>query len=461
MIDKFTDMMRHDVSLNFANDLGPLDLSAHSTGIGGVHPMAMPEAVVEGMKQIKPGLIRIFLQEFFFIYNDDGSFDWSRLDPYMDAVAATGAKIMASICIKPHALYPVVDEDIFMPDDIEKWQYIVAELVKRYSVDRDYVSHWSVLNETNIGEYGGCAHHITTPEDFYDFYKITIPPILKTAPHCQVGGPSYAGGFESAAKYIGRFAELCEQNGTQLDFVNYNAYLDDPAAHVRSGKLVREAISGLKKYIDLYITELNVGIGGEVSIEEHPYTAKRAASLAATVLGLYEAGDVTGTFQYHIYDQFCDPRLFAPFYAIHRYMAYHWNDEPHRLGLFDLDGRPRPQFHMYDMLCKLKGQRYSVTAKCDHLHMIGSRVGDDAMRVMISNYMTQGGQDCVLNFAAADMPEGIYRMTVTRIDDEQVYETTTLKPVEVRTTYVHKDYKCSVYAPKDCVILVEWVKQPE
>ena len=462
MIDRFTNMIRHEVKLDFAKDQGKLDLSYHSTGIGGVHPMAMPKPVVEGMKLLKPKLIRIFLQEFFFIYKDDGSFDWSALDAYMDAIVETGAKIMASICIKPHALYPIVDQDIVMPNDVEKWQYIIKALVNRYSVERDYVSHWSVLNETNIGEWGGCPQHIVDPDDYYQFYKMTIPPILEVAPHCQVGGPSYAGGFEGAAKYIARFAELCEQAGTQLDFVNYNAYLDDHRQHARSAKMVREAISGLKKPVDLYITELNVGLGGEPSVEEKPYSAKRASSLAATLLALHEAGDLTGTFQYHIYDQFCDPRLFAPFYAGHTsIMGFHWNDEPHRLGLFDLDGRPRPQFHMYDMMQKLEGQRYSVTTNNESLHVIGSRNGDEALRVMIANFMPNGGQDAVLNFVASGMPEGIYRMTVTRIDDEQCYQTTSLKPTEARTTYIHKDYKCSVYAPADSVVFVEWEKVVE
>jgi hypothetical protein len=35
-------------------------------GIGGVHPMPAPKPVVEGVAALKPKLIRIFLQEFFY-----------------------------------------------------------------------------------------------------------------------------------------------------------------------------------------------------------------------------------------------------------------------------------------------------------------------------------------------------------------------------------------------------------
>jgi hypothetical protein len=73
--------------------------------------------VVEGIRGLKPRLIRLFLQEFFQIYPDHGSFDWTRLDPYMEAMARTGAHVVASICIKPQVLFPLVDHALWQPND--------------------------------------------------------------------------------------------------------------------------------------------------------------------------------------------------------------------------------------------------------------------------------------------------------------------------------------------------------
>jgi len=458
MVDRFTDMRTHEIELDCTRDLGELNLRYHSTGIGGVHPMAMPDPIVEGIKGLDFPLIRIFLQEFFFIYKDDCSFNWATLDAYMDAAHATGAKIMASICLKPHALYPVVDEDVWKPNDILKWQHVIRELVKRYSVERDYVSHWSVGNETNIGEWGGCPFRITSPDDFFEYYKLTIKPILETMPNAKVGGPSYAG-THGASEYIGRFVELCKAQSLQLDFVSYNMYSDDPVQWAGDAAKIKAAAAVYDEKIEIYVTELNIGIGNEASVEEKAYDAKRAAGLAAILLALHEGGAINGTFQYHAYDQFCDPRLFAPFYAKHRYMAEHWNDIPHRLGLFDLNGVPRPQYFVYDMLKKLAPCRVAVNVKCDTLYMIASRDKDKRVTIFTSNYAVAGAQDAILKFQSRGMPEGIYRMHVNRIDSERKWDKTKLIPVEDRVTYVHDDFHFTVFAPKNSVLFIEFNRE--
>ena len=351
MTDRFTDMLRHKLIIDWEEDLGPVDLRNHSTGIGGIHSMPAPLPVVEAIAGLKPRLIRIFLQEFFYIYPDHGVFDWSKMDAYMDAVHAMGADIMATICIKPKVLYPVVDETIWMPNDIKEWQDVIRALVSRYSKDKPYVTHWGITNEMNIGEYGGCPYLIKNPGDYFEYYKITSEPIREVLPGVKVGGPHYAG-IQDGPEYLARFVELCSQNNIKLDFTCYNMYSNDPVEHKNGARAIRDAVSKFNPDIELYITELNIGISEEVSLEEKAYDPKRAACLAATILEFHEDGALDGSFQYHTYDQWNDPREFAPFYAITRYMAHHWNDQPHRLGLLDLNGNTRPQYFFINYYMK-------------------------------------------------------------------------------------------------------------
>jgi hypothetical protein len=98
-----------EVAVDLAVDEGPLELWRHSLGHGGINPLPLPDRVVRGTARLKPRLIRIFIQEFFQVYPEHGRFDWSRLDPYMDALARTGAKVIAAITIKPRPLFPTVD----------------------------------------------------------------------------------------------------------------------------------------------------------------------------------------------------------------------------------------------------------------------------------------------------------------------------------------------------------------
>jgi len=149
MIDRFTFMLKRPLSVDWSRDLGPLDLRNHALGIGGVHSMPAPRAVVEAAAALRPRMIRIFLQEFFYIYPDHGVFDWSRMDAYMDAVHAMGGAIMASIYIKPKVLYPAIDEYVWRPNNVTEWQDVIRAMALRYSVEKPYVTHWAVANEMN------------------------------------------------------------------------------------------------------------------------------------------------------------------------------------------------------------------------------------------------------------------------------------------------------------------------
>jgi len=463
MTDRFTSMLRRNLKANWNTDLGPLDLRNHSIGIGGVHSGPMPAKVIEATAALKPRLIRIFLQEFFYIYPGRGIFDWSKMDAYMDAARATGAEIMASICIKPNALYPNVDEKIWMPNDVCEWQELIRRMVLRYSREKNYVTHWAVANETNIGEWGGCPYLIESPDDFFEYYKITAAPIRDALPEVKVGGPSHAGG--DAAEYLSRFVGLCKSNNVPVDFVCYNAYRDDPDAHAADARLIREALEKHDKEINLYMTEFNIGIGEELSLEEKAYDPKRAACQASSILAFREDGKLDGSFQYHIYDQMNDPNEFAPWYARTRYMAEHWNDVPHRCGLLDQSGKPRPQYFLYKMIYELTGRRVVLSGTDAVLRGVASRSADGKLFLFLSNYAERGTQDAVAKIYFENAPEGVYRLNVYRIDGESSARMKAARPEEIsyclpacenRPVYVHPDFHFDVFTPADSATLIDF-----
>jgi hypothetical protein len=149
-------------------DEGPLELWRHGVGHGGVNSDPLPGRVVAGAAKLRPRLVRIFIQEFFRVYPEHGKLDWSRLDPYLDSFARTGAKVVAAITIKPKPLFPRIDATIWRPTDVSEWQRVIAAMVQRYSVDRPIVTHWEIGNETDIGENGGCPYLIPNPDDYLE-----------------------------------------------------------------------------------------------------------------------------------------------------------------------------------------------------------------------------------------------------------------------------------------------------
>ena len=458
MTNKFTNMLRRQLTVNWDKNSKPVDMKQHSLGIGGVHSMPAPKAIVKQTAMLKPRLVRIFLQEFFYVYESPGVYNWAKMDAYMDAVHAMGADIMASICLKPQALFPEINEKICLPNDTAQWQNLIRALVTRYSIDKPYVTHWAIANEVNIGEWGGCPYLIESPDDYFEYYKLTVAPIREVLPDIKIGGPSYAGGGEDCAKYLARFVELCKKENVQVDFVTYNVYTDNPAGNAADGRAIRDALDEINPGVELFITEFNTFVFDDLSLEESAYDPRRSACQAACILALYDENCVTGTFQYHIYDQWCDPREFAPWYSRTRYMAEHWNDSAHRLGLMDLDGKPRPQYYLYRMLYALEGTQVEMLGTDELLRGISCKGDDGWLSMFITNYDVHGGCDFVSQIRFENAPEGVYRLTVYRLDAEtsaRIKSSSEFDPVESRVVYVHPDFHFDIFTPADSVTLIQ------
>jgi len=465
-------MPRRVLNVDWAKDAGPLDMRYHSMGIGGISSLPPSAKIVDKMALLKPRFIRIFLQEYFYIYPKHGVYDWSRLDPYMDAVHAMGGDIMASICIKPKVLYPELDESIWMPNDVTEWQELIRALVLRYSKEKPYVTHWAIANEQNIGELGGCPYLIEDPDDYFKYYKLTAAPIREALPGIKVGGPSNASGAgnslydDGTADYLARFVELCKLHNEPVDFVCYNRYSDDPATHAFIGRRVRNALDKHNPDVKLYMTEFNNAliINSNPSLEEDAFDPARPASLAASILAFHEDGCLDGSFEYHIYDQNNDPNEFAPWYSRVRYMAEHWNDIPHRLGLFDLDGKARPLYCMYHMLYEMIGKRIIMSGTDHILRGIASINQDRTMSMFLTNFSVEGSYDSVTQFKFKNTEKGMYRVIVTRIDREtathmKMNSIDMIEPVENRLVYAYPDFHFDVFTPADSVTLIQLVKQ--
>ena len=441
-------MIRAQVQADRAQ--GMLDYHRQMVGIGGSNAAPMPEPVRKPVAALKRKMVRVFLQEYFFVYPDHNVFDWSRLDAFMDSLAETGCQVMASICLKPHVLYPVIDPRVFMPNDVNEWQKLVEELVRRYSVERKLVTHWGILNETNIGEDGGCPHEIRDPDDYYHFYVMTAAAVRKAWPEAKVGGPSTAG---MDAAFVGRFVELCEKNHTPLDFICYNIYSGDPEDHVSAALQAHEMVRKLDHTVEVYQTELNTWFP-HAYVEEAAYSGRYAASLAAVLMELNDT-PITGSFQFDMYDTYVDPDDFEKFYSKVPFMLRHWNEIPHRFGLFDLDGRVRPQYFVYKLLSEMEGERLACTAEDEQIRMAAAQK-DGTYRVLLTNYGLKSTEDKVVNLMFSQVRRGLYRLEVFRIDDQRegLKNPFAMEPVESRLTFILPEYSAHILLPADSVTLV-------
>ncbi|QHT62447.1 hypothetical protein GXP70_22320 [Paenibacillus lycopersici] len=425
----------------------------HSIGHGGINNSPLPEKVVQGARLLKPRLLRTFIQEFFDFYPDHGVFDWSKLDPYMDALHRTGADVVGCITFKPPVLYPVIDQAIWRPASVEEWQTVIYELVRRYSVERKIVTYWEIGNETDIGEWGGCPYLIKEAEDYLEYYNFTKEPILRAFPEARIGGPAIAS-FEDPLLFD--FIDLCHRTGTRLDFVSWHLYHDDPDRHK---ELVLRAKERLAQFggtrPEMLVTEWSKSFD-PVSIEELAMMPRRAAATAAALLAMTEAG-LDWSFYYHVWDQAVFPEQFESFYKDPSIMTVHWNEIPHRFGLFGVAEEIRPQYFVYRMYVRM-GETLVKAGADDPDIRVCAVTGEDKLSVMLVNYNVSASSDRVATVHIDSLTPGRKRLLVYRIDEQRMWdeERMELLPCERRDLGTLEDgkYRFQVYCPADSVTFV-------
>jgi xylan 1,4-beta-xylosidase len=443
----------------------PFEPWRHGIGLGGVTHEPLPDGPVKALGKLKPRLVRIFLQEYFSVYPDHGVFDWSRLDPYMDALAGMGCKVLATVNLKPPVLYPRIDETAWLPNNAEEYQDVIRALVKRYSVDRRIVTHWEHANETDIGENGGCPFLITTAEENHSFYKMLIKPVLEVFPEAKVGGPAIA---DSGSPILKGFIRLCHDEKTPLHFVSWHSYNNDCRAFARQIESVRGMISIFDEAQrpELMINEMNKGFDFQdtehpsyhlLSVEEQAHQPVRAAFLAANLIAMTDAR-LDWSHYYHAWDSSMRPVEFARFFSpsgVREVMYRHWNESPHRFGLFSDDGRIRPQYFVYSLLKKMEGDRVSCIVESGGISSLATR-REGQVAVLLANYGPAANSNRIVILQFSGLKPGMKRMTLFRIDGDRLWDERELelKPVESRRVHVMPEFQCQAFCPENSVVAV-------
>jgi hypothetical protein len=450
---EISSLARKEVLIDAGATQGPLEWWRHALGHGGINTLPLPPRVVEGVAKLKPRLIRVFLQEHFAIYPDHGRFDWTRLDPFLEAMARTGAKVVAAITIKPKVLFPKVDHAIWRPNNTAEWQRVIYELVKRYSVDKPIVTHWEIGNETDIGESGGSPYLIPDPADYAEHYRMTIKPIREAFPSAKVGGPASCWVDNEPLPGL---IKACRETGTPLDFISWHCYHDDPARHalgVKNAKALLEGFPGRRP--EMLVTEWSKSFD-RVSFEDLAFEPRRAAIIAAAILAMIEAG-LDWSFYYHIWDQVFYPEPFRPFFSEEGIggMETHWNRVPHRFGLFGVGEEVRPQYFVYQMLGRAGEERIAAQSDDGDLRVLAGRA-EGRLAALIVNLGLEQSRPMLVTLRLSGLAPGGKTLTVHRIDASRRWSQDALElvPVERRETYAPADFHCQLYCPADSVALL-------
>ena len=472
----YTKLPRTIVTVSSATLTGPFEAWRNTIGQGGVNSLPLPEKVIQGTRKLKPRLMRIFLQQYFDIYPDHGVFNWEKLDAYIDSFAQTGTKLLATINFKPPVLFPDNDQDAWRPNDVAEWQNLIYQLVRRYSVERPIVTHWEHANEADFGWWGGCPFRFGSLEESHEFYQMLIQPILQAYPQAKVGGPCPA-----MLKEVPGFIELCARHGTQLDFVSFHGYTSNLEAYHSMSETIDAVLDSFPgKRPELMMDEWNQSFPPNfstefdprsvapfsaqeydlLSVEEMAMQGRRAAAVAKIILTMLDT-PLDYSFYFLLWDNCMFnaefPSFFSPDFA-RAVMYQHWNEKPHRFGLFSESGKVRPQYFVYQMFARMGEERVQSSSPLADLTTLAVRAkrGENRITTMIVNYDSEASQDRIVKVHFSELQPGTRYLTAFRIDDNQRWseETLELIPVDERRVDVLTDFEYQFYSPADSVLLV-------
>src|SRR5205814_3384990 len=133
-----------EVTVSFTNRLGPLEIHKMALGQGGLSEEPMWDSRVAEIRALKPGLIRLFIQEYFDLLPERGRYHFDTLDRSVDTILQTGAQPLMCICFNPRELFPKLDHDIVEPTDYGAWQEFIFALVRHYREHGNRIRFWDV-----------------------------------------------------------------------------------------------------------------------------------------------------------------------------------------------------------------------------------------------------------------------------------------------------------------------------
>ncbi len=355
------------------------DVRRHALGQGGIDDIPLSEPVIERLRNLKPRLIRLFVQEYYRMYPRR----FGTLERAVDAILATGAKPLLSLCMRPKALYPDADQDHTEPRDWKKWETFVGDLVRYFRRKKKAIAYWEVFNEPDIGEQGGCPGRFT-PGAYVKYYRHTVEAIRRADDRARVGGPAVAD-FRSPLLPV--LLYRADRDKLPLDFVSYHLYSNDPGLFEYSVRYVKNLLKlhpGLS--CEVILDEWNNT--GQVDHASDPY--EQAALTGAVVEAMQNAG-LDWSCHYHIMDMGVHPRKWQGWFSPEGLakMGAIWNAPGKSLHLMRPDGSVRAPFTTFRLLYRLGRERIEVVHPKEGPGGLASRSGR-GIHALLWNYHPQG-----------------------------------------------------------------------
>lgn len=375
------------VTLSCERELGPLAVDHIALGQGGLSPDPMFHSRVAEVRALHPGMIRLFVQEYYDLMPQRDRLHFETLDRAVDDIIDAGSSPLMCLCFKPHVLFPTIDQRQVEPGDYNAWEKLTFELVRHESQRHPgRVRYWEIGNEVDIGESGGCPY-LFQPDSYVRYYRHTAAAILRADPEARLGGPALA---SVRSAILPALLSACDREKIPLHFVSWHIYSSNPAA-------IRGTIDYAKSLLKEHTAVQPETILDEwnMALSDPPLNpAYQPCFALETAWQMKEAG-LDWSCYYHIRDYHVDEREFAPFFSPDgvAFMARWWNRMPQADGLFDFQDHVRPAYFAFELLSRLTGQRLRLDCGATRVNGLASYDSHYHMyNLLVWNFSTEAAE---------------------------------------------------------------------
>lgn len=158
------------------------------------------------------------------VVRPDGTYDWTKVDAYLDALKKAGMRPFLETDFMPEPLASgratifYYKGNTTPPKSYDAWSDLLGAFVRHEEAHRgaDEVRRWpfEVWNEPNLD---GFWHG--TQADYFHLYEVSARAIKAADPAIRVGGPATAGGA-----WVTPFLAYCAEKKASVDFVTVHGY---------------------------------------------------------------------------------------------------------------------------------------------------------------------------------------------------------------------------------------------
>lgn len=419
-----------NITIDVTTELEPIKTDFyHAFAQGGEESNDMISSVAQKVRSLQPRIIRIdHLYDYYQVVGRDGNgltFDWSKLDPVVTTITATGAKPVLALSYMPN----VIAKDgviINPPNNWDEWALVVQRTIEHFSgtSGRNMSGvYYEVWNEPDLAQFG--SWKLGGEKNYLTLYRYAAIG----AKNAQNVNTFYLGGPSTTGLYRNWIVALV-QSGNRVNFFSWHSYLSNPEQFATDQ---RNLISWLIPYPAYTLLPKLITEFGFTGSKSRGYGSMYGAAHTAAVIRQLISGGPTYLASFQLKD--------GPGQADGSGWGLITHDDN---GL-----REKPRYYVYAFLDAMAGTRLALTGEGSWVTGFAS-IKNGVIRLALINFDANGSHSEQVPVKWNGLTPGSYEIRQKFLLGREATSTHTVEENSLAT---------DVFMPAQSVAILELTKQ--